>query len=260
MTLHTNSLDGKHILLTRPEALCKPLKASLENAQAGVLLFPTLAITPPKDTDSLHAGIEALEMADYAIFISPSAVMQSAPLIKQYYNGLPIETKFLAQGSGTAKALKHYGYESLIPNKEPYNSETLLAMPELASVENKIVVFFTGLQGRNTIPQTLKNRGASVLEAIAYERVCPDLDVKPLMEAFNQEKISLIISTSSESLKNLIFLLSKEGLPFFQTTPLLVVNDAMEKIARENGHTAPIIRTKTISDEGIFEEILGFFN
>jgi uroporphyrinogen-III synthase len=75
----------------------------------------------------------------------------------------------LAVGGRTADVLARSGVTARVPQEE--TSEGLLALPELAAVEDRRVLLVAGRGGRDLLGKALVERGASVSRLEVYERV-----------------------------------------------------------------------------------------
>ena len=123
-------LEGVNVVVTRPahqaEALCQLLEAQ----GAGTVRFPVMEIVEPQDKNTLLGIIDRLADFDLAIFISPNAVNCAIPLIKSR-TGFPQHLLVAAVGRGSARALEKAGRPADIFPQQFFNSEALLALPEL---------------------------------------------------------------------------------------------------------------------------------
>src|SRR4029453_8518581 len=135
---------------------------------------------PPADTVALERAHERLSHYQLAIFISTNAVEYGAPDAKRW----PTTLVTFAPGPGTAEALAAVGIaDARIPAGQ-FDSEGLLAFPELADVEGKRIVIFRGDDGRELLGDTLRARGAQVEYVACYRRAKPQADARGVEEAF----------------------------------------------------------------------------
>jgi uroporphyrinogen-III synthase len=115
-----------------------------------------------------------------------------------------------------------------------FDSESLLALPELENLAGRQVLIVRGTGGRELLGNTLIERGARVAYADVYRRVLPDADPAPLLARWQQE-IHLATATSGEVLENLLALVGEEGRGRLLETPLVVVSARTVASARERG-------------------------
>ncbi len=251
------ALAGLGIVVTRPahqaEGLCRLIEADGGRA----IRFPVLEIVEPRDTAPLLAAIDALERFHVAIFISPNAVERAMNLIRARRGGLPEGLLVAAIGRGSARALRTFGVEPHVYPRRRFDSEALLALPELAPerLAGRRVVIFRGEGGREHLGDVLRARGAEVTYAEAYRRVRPRGDVGRLLKAWARGEIHAIVVTSGEGLRNLYDMVGKLGRAWLRATPLVVVSERMVQLAAELGFRHPPVVAEAASDEAILEAL-----
>ena len=230
----SGQLAGKTIVVTRPRAQAAPLAEAIAAAGGTPLIFPLLEISPALDTQPL-ADVAA-RLADYqlAIFISPNAVDYALPAILQA-GPWPAGLLPAAVGQGTVRALAAHGIKGCVAPSERFDSEALLALPEMLAVNGKKAVIFRGDGGRELLADTLRERGAEVDYATCYRRSGPADGVLPLLAAWRAGRLDALTVSSSEGLHYLLDLLDAEGRQFLQKTPLFVPHARIAETARALG-------------------------
>jgi uroporphyrinogen-III synthase len=241
-------LQNCKILITRPQHQAQALCTAIQNAGGICIALPMLKITDPTDKTELLKIINKLSDYDIAIFTSANAVLKTAPLLSVLSSNLQIA----AIGPATAHALQQASIAVHLIPPSPFNSEALLNLPELKNCRDKKIVIITGENGRALLSETLKQRGALVTTAISYLRTLPKID-NSMLKHIEKQPMDIIISTSVESLQNLIsvFVHSKEWL---LTIPLLVVSDRAKIQATELGFKK-IIQAENASDKAVLERL-----
>jgi uroporphyrinogen-III synthase len=226
----TCELGGRGVLITRPAAQADELCRLVEAARGRAIRFPALAIEPVPDPAQAR-GLLARRW-DLILFASRNAVTHALPLLPGAR--LPAEPRLGAIGAATAKALTETGrMPDLVPAGR-FDSESLLALPELENLAGRQVLIVHGTGGRELLGNTLIERGARVAYADVYRRVLPDADPAPLLARWQQE-IHLATATSGEVLENLLALVGEEGRGRLLETPLVVVSARTVASARERG-------------------------
>lgn len=220
---HPGPLAGRTIVVTRPLAQAGPLAEAIVAAGGTPLIFPLLEISPASDPSPLLAAVERLPDYALAVFISPNAVDHALPAILARCPW-PASLLPAAVGLGTVKALLAHGVSGCIAPTERFDSEALLALPELAkdAIAGRRVVLFRGDGGRELLADTLRERGATVDCITCYRRSGPSDGVAPLLRAWRAGQLDALTVSSSEGLRYLVELLDAEGLDFLQRTPLFV--------------------------------------
>ena len=200
------------VAITRPAEQANKLAKLITETGGTPILFPLMAITPLKDYNQFEAVISEITNYDWAIFISSNAVQNGMPrLINQ---GIPAKLKFAAIGPVTASELKSFGVRNVLTplshvqdgdeNKVRFDSESLLALPEMIDVKNKNFMIIRGVGGRDVLAETLKTRGAQVTFAECYQRINPQTNCDLLAQLWRDKKLHGIVVTSSEAMRHLL--------------------------------------------------------
>jgi uroporphyrinogen-III synthase len=192
--------------------------------------FPVLEIAAPTAPEPARKALCA--PADLVIFISPNAVSYASQLLGEY--SLPKNARLAAVGSGTAQALARAGLKVDLQPTKRFDSEGLLALPELAQVTGQRILIVRGEGGRALLGDTLRARGAEVGYAEVYRRCRSATDPKPVLQTWRQE-VDLVTTTSIDILLNLKSMLGEAGWPLLSHTPLLVISERMRGQAQQLG-------------------------
>lgn len=249
-------LQGKTIVVTRPLAQSAKL-SGLIAAQGGVpVVFPLLDIAPADDREPLRVAIEALDQYSLAVFISPNAVDYSLPAILAS-RAWPAGLQAAAIGQSSVVRLASYGVAHTIAPRERFDSEALLALPELQAerVSGQRVVIFRGNGGRPFLADTLRQRGAQVDYVTCYHRLAP-ADSSPLEALWRRHQLDALTVSSSEGLRNLFELLDSEGRERLRNTPVFVPHERIAEIAQTFG-----LRCVTLTapaDAGIIDGLCAY--
>lgn len=254
IVMHEALLSGLGVLVTRPEDQAENLCRLIETLGGKVLRFPVLEIVDLDDISDLLQIIDKLDECDIAVFISPNAVKKAANLI-QSRRQWPTSVKIAAVGKASAKALDSLGLIADIFPPTRFNSEALLEMPEMQAVNGKKIIIFRGEGGRETLAETLKMRGAIVEYAECYRRVKPKTDVSQLLRHWARGEIDIVVTTSNEGLHNLYDMVGQLGRQWLIKSPLVVLSERAEELARNLGFKNQIIVAPQASDEAIINAI-----
>ncbi|MGB7816076.1 MAG: uroporphyrinogen-III synthase [Methylotenera sp.] len=197
-------LAGITIAVTRPVDQAQALCEAITHLGGRAVLFPLLAIAPLPDYHAFEQQLAQLETTDWAIFISSNAVNYAMPRLLRHYGNVPDNLRFAAIGHQTAKELAHYGVRNVLTPHTRFDSETLLALPEMHDVANMKIAIFRGVGGRELMAETLTARGASVYFAECYQRINPQTDANLLAELWHKDELHVVIVTSSEAMRYLL--------------------------------------------------------
>lgn len=206
------------VWLTRSRPGADRQAEDLRAAGYEVVVTPVIAIepvaTPPPEGPW-----------DLVIFLSEHAVRLGLGALRG--ESWLAAARVFAVGQRTAALLREAGLTAVAP--EPATSEGLLALPELARVQETGVLLVRGAGGRELLREALTSRGARVAAFDCYRR-CPvnDLDVRV-------GDCDVIIAASGEGLRQAAGLWLAAG--GRQDVPVLVPSARVASLAVEVGLT-----------------------
>ena len=247
-------LDNVGVLVTRPAHQAAHLAGLIESAGGRAILFPTLEIFDAKDMGPLAAVIDRLEQFDLAIFISPNSVNKAMNLIRARREW-PAGLRCAAVGKGSGKELQRSGIGDVLVPPGKFDSEALLALPELQDVAGRKVVIFRGEGGRELLGEELTRRGAELVMVECYRRGKPvGADVGALLHQWARGEIDAITVTSGESMRNLFDLVGKLGQQWLKKTPVFAFHENIAAVARELGVEQVYVTPN--GDEGLLSGLI----
>jgi uroporphyrinogen-III synthase len=216
-----------------------------------------LEILAPANPEPLWAAIDQLESYDIAIFVSPNSVDRTFDPLRARRAG-PHGVRIAAIGRGTARALSAKGVTVDICPTRRFDSEALLALPELAQVRGLRVVVFRGDGGRELLGDTLRQRGAEVVHVEAYRRGRPATDVDALLREWAHGGVDAVTLTSGQALQNLFELVGTPGRQCLLRTPLVVLTERTAELARLLGFLGEVLVADEASDVGLLEALVSW--
>lgn len=197
-----------NILITRPAPAGQHLCDALNLLGFKAEWIPVIDICKTPHLQDLHQALIHLHTQNMAIFASPNAVHFAFAACPENWQ-MPQALRFVAMGPGTQEALKSQGIQNILsPKIPPFESESLLSLPEFQNIKGKKVTLFRGNGGRQLLPDTLVQRGAELTIVEAYQRRLPRLDMTPQITGWKNNPPQIIVTTSLEGLKNLLCLFS----------------------------------------------------
>lgn len=253
--MNAGPLAGRRIVVTRPAGQNEGLAEMIRAEGGEPIVFPVLEILDLDDTRGLVAAADRLDEYDLAVFISPNAVDKALNVIGAR-RGWPHRLRAATIGRASEKALARYGVTNVIAPSGRFDSEALLALPQLADVQGWRVVVFRGDGGRELLGDTLRSRGATVEYVECYRRARPNADVEPLLKRWGRGEIDAVTVSSSEGLRNLYDMLGKLGQAWLKRTPLLAPHARIAENARALG-CERVIETGP-ADEGLCAGLVAF--
>jgi uroporphyrinogen-III synthase len=229
--------DGRlqhcHIVITRPQAQARKL-SELVTAEAGAVhLFPLIEIAPLSDYATFDATLDELKDHDWAIFISSNAVENGMPRMHSRYGTLPSKLKFAAIGPVTAAGLSQHGIAETLTPQDRFDSEALLALPEMQAMAGKKVMIFRGVGGRELLAERLRARGALVTFAECYRRINPQANADSLRALWQNKQLHALVVTSSEAMRHLLELAGKDA--WLADTPVCVNHARIGELGAQHG-------------------------
>lgn len=247
-------LKGVGVVVTRPAHQAGNLAELIERAGGRAILFPTLEIFDAQDMSPLSGVIDKLEQFDLAVFISPNAVNKAMNQVRAKRTW-PQGLRCAAVGKGSAKELARFGCEDVLVPQGRFDSEALLALPELQDMAGKRVVIFRGEGGRELLASELVRRGAELTLVECYRRGKPvGGDVGQLLKQWVRGEIDAITVTSGESMRNLFDLVGKLGQQWLKKTPVFVFHENIAEVARELG--VEQVYVTPAGDEGLLSGLI----
>ncbi len=237
-----DSLHGRAILVTRPQAQAQRLAGLIEAAGGRAELFPAIEIAdvPPP------AALARLHEFDLAIFVSPTAVAKAMPQVRAWPHALRVA----AVGSGTRRELEKHGIADVIAPESGANSEALLATPALGDVAGKRIAILRGDGGRALLADTFAERGAQVEYVTCYRRLVP----RPPAHAWQPGELAAVTVSSSQGLDNLFEVLDRELL---RSTPMFVPHARIAERARSLAVREVVLAGH--ADEEMLDRLVAYF-
>jgi len=247
-------LNGAHVLVTRPAHQAENLSRLIEEQVGVAVRFPTLAITALDDSCMIQNTLAHLDRYQWLVFISANAVTMHS----YYSDGGKIKkfksVRIAAIGKATAQALALAGLPVDLVPENGYNSEALLAMPQMQQINGQRYLIVRGKGGREELATTLRSRGATVEYLDVYKRIIPGVDSSQVSLLLAQDKLDVVTITSAEALQNLLIMLEEKHHQRLFEAPLVVVSNRIRQIAADMGFKR-IAVTNSPSDVAILETV-----
>ena len=242
-------LKGLGVLVTRPDHQAHHLCEMIEAEGGAAVRYAALVVKPRPDRAALRAAIGPVDRFDLVIFVSANAVRHGADFLEQRRD-LPIA----AVGQATAAALNLAGYRVSLMPSEGADSESLLAMHELAHMSGRRVLIVRGSGGRELLADVLTARGAQVQYAEVYTREPsqPSDELQVEIETlWRQGGIAVYTATSVELLEALVGLVTPRCRELMHSTALLTGSRRVAQAARRLGLGSPVVLADAPDDAAL---------
>ena len=233
-----NSLGGRRIVVTRPQAQAAGLSARIREAGGVPVWFPTIEIEPLADNALLDAALARLGEFDLAVFISSNAVACSLARLAGTW---PASVAAGATGPGTAAALKERGVARVIVPPSRFDSEGLIAEIARLGLAPSLVLILKGEGGREWLADTLRAQGAQVECVASYRRVAAQADPAIIGELVQAGELGGVVVASSEGGDHLLALLGDHALPWLNSAPVFVPHPRIAEHLRARGLTQVVL-------------------
>jgi uroporphyrinogen-III synthase len=247
-------LSGVTVVVTRPAHQADNLCQLIEAAGGMALRFPAIEIAPASDVQKCRSQLADLSQFDLAIFISANAVNATFEMMPA--SAWPSAATIAAVGKATAQALSSHGQTASHIASEPFNSEALLSLSELQSLDGKRILIFRGNGGRELLREKLCERGAKVEYIECYQRVRPTTDTQQLYASWDQKQTPhIIVVTSNQGLHNLLQMIDETHRPALLGSLLVVISQRTARLANELGFLQAAKVASAATDEAILEAL-----
>jgi uroporphyrinogen III methyltransferase / synthase len=206
-------LSGKRIVVTRARNQAGELARRLCELGAEVIEFPTIAIEPPREYAQMDRAIEQLHTYEWLFFTSVNGVEFFFNRLRQLgKNAHALEhLKVVAIGPQTSGRLEREGvHVRFVPAK--YQAEGILEELDPSQIRGCRILLPRAAKARKILPETLRQWGAIVDVVEAYQTVLPQNHKLNLNELLEQNRIDMILFTSSSTVVNFVQLLEAQDL------------------------------------------------
>ena len=250
----SEELKNTTVLVTRPAHQAENFIDLVEEAGGRVIRFPVIAIEPRELTGADEHVLQ--QSSDCLIFISANAVSLGVREINRVAPGKLASTRIMAIGQATAQALLDHGLTPALVPPSPYNSEALLAMPEMRDIEGRRYTVIKGKGGREYLHEQLQARGAIVSCIDIYERAKPAQSNEPLQQLTLYDHVVIAV-TSVKGLHNLFDMATAEQSTWMkQHASFLVPGSRVADAVRDLHIKRPPVVAENATDRVMFKRLL----
>ena len=199
--LERRPLHGRRIVVTRARAQASGLAAILRNLGAEVVELPAIRVESRIETAAVEAAVATIGDYELICLTSPNGVrllFEALALDGRDARALAGAT-VAAIGPGTARALAKHGIAAdIVP--ERFVAEALVEALAGIEVEGRRVLVARAAEGRDVLPEAMRERGAEVDVVGLYETVREQPDPEAIAMAQGADYVTF---TSSSTVTNL---------------------------------------------------------
>jgi len=266
LSLPSTLLQDQGVLVTRPKHQAQNFIRMLQALGANAIGFPCIEICPIIQSDALNIVANKLDDYDIVIFISANAAENGANFLENSVKSIK-NAKIAAIGKSTKDALLQLGLVVDLSPEQSFTSEALLDLDAFSpeQINHQRILIIKGEGGRELLQDTLKSRGAQVELAEVYRRCAPRANIQPLHELWSNNRIQWITVTSNETLKNLYYMISEQGIneaginqqgqAWLLQTPLVVPSQRCKQLAQQLGFNNQVLVAQSATDEAMLDII-----
>jgi uroporphyrinogen-III synthase len=236
---------GKCILVTRPYHQSANLCSLIEQQGWQAIKFPVIEIQRKalSEKDSLY--LQHIEQYKYVFFISVNAVNFAYEILNYGFERLT-QVKCIAVGLATYNQLIGYGVTNILLPDLGFNSEGILALPELQDLSGQSCLIIRGAGGRELLASTLQARGASVDYMEVYTREAVSYTSETVNLTLGAGDLDAIVIYSAEALQNLMQIAAEvKKKNSLLLIPLVVISQRVYAVAKDIGFTRIFIANET---------------
>ncbi len=242
-------LHGIGVLVTRPEHQAEHLCRMIEAEGGTPVRYPALVIRPRPDRAARRAAVGPADRYDLVIFVSANAVRFGSGLLEQRR-----DLRLAAIGQATASALNAAGYRISLMPAEGSDTESLLALPQLAHLHGQRILIMRGTGGRELLAEVLAARGAQVQYAEVYTRepARPAAELQSAVEQlWRQGGVRAYTATSVAVLESLVGIVTPRCRELMDSTALVTGAQRVAEAADRLGLGSPIVLADAPDDAAL---------
>ncbi len=253
--MSNNFWQGLRVLVTRPKAQAAEFMTQLENAGACPVLLPTIKIVPPPDTKPIDKAIRNLNDYQWLILSSSNGVNRFFDYLEE--KGLNhanlTHLKTICVGPKTALAAKERGLKGGLVAKK-YAAEGIIEIFSATDIKEQKVLLPRALKARETLPENLRAKGATVDVIPVYETIFPPESTSQLKHLLENKLIDFITITSASAAANLVQHCPPANLGTLRTIPTACIGPISAETALKNGLKVEVTATEYTCD-GLLEAL-----
>jgi uroporphyrinogen III methyltransferase/synthase len=207
--LERRPLHGRTVVVTRARAQASGLAATLRELGATVVELPAIRIEPRIESEEVRVAVESIREYALVCVTSPNGAHLLFEALGRA-SGADRDQRALdaralagatvaAIGPGTARALAEHGIAAdVVP--ERFVAEALVEALAGIEVEGRRVLVARAAEGRDVLPDALRERGAEVDVVALYETVREQPEPEAIEAAQSADYVTF---TSSSTVTNL---------------------------------------------------------
>jgi uroporphyrinogen III methyltransferase/synthase len=244
-------LFGRRVLVTRSAEQAAPLVESLAAVGAQARVVPMIQLLPPDDTRALDAALDDLAGYDVLLLTSANAVRFLAERARVRDIALAVPgLEVVCVGPRTAEAALRAGLPVHRVPDSRFDAEGVLA-EVLALLEPRGRRFLLPRSdaARDTLPDGLREAGASVDAVTVYRNVPAEVDAAALREEITSGELDTLTFTSPSTVRRFVDLLDAPALARAARCTVAAIGPVTAAAARSAGLAPDVTQARATAEE-----------
>lgn len=252
-------LFGKTILITRAKEQAAEFSDLLAKLGGHPVEIPTIKITDPDSFENIDAALDRLESGggyDWVIFTSANGVRYFIKRMRALGKDIRIlaGAKIAVIGPATARTVNELLMNvDLTP--EEFVAEGLIEEFKSIGIKGDRILIPRAKVARDVLPDTLREMGAEVDVAEAYQTVLDEKAASRIKELLLEKSINIATFTSPSTINNFAKLIGDELSELMKDVEIAVIGPITERAVEKIGLNVDII-AKEYTIPGLVEAIL----
>ena len=235
-------LFGKTIVVTRKGDQAESMIDRLRELGAEPFFFPVIETVEPNDWAPLDEALNHLSRYEGLIFTSVNGVQFFFKRLKEIQQDIRNlkGVRIFTIGPKTADAVRDLGiHVDVVP--ENFVAESLIESIGKENINGKRFLIPRATVAREVLPEKLREMGAQIDVAPAYQTILPSLKSDTLEKRLHSGDIQVLTFTSSSTVKNFLALTGESLIPEIKKTRIACIGPITAKTAEDAGLTVDII-------------------
>lgn len=240
------NLQGRTILITRPQPEADVTAQQVRACNGRPLLLPTLSILPPRDMAPFHAALQRLN-SYHGILITS---VNGARALIAFMAPKQIPPPLFAVGKKTAKILQKQGWKVHIPSASLGGEALAHAVMAWKSNKSRFL-FLQAEQGREELSTLLQQAGYQVDRVVAY-RAEPLTNLpEAIRRVLAAGEVDATLFFSGRTAQAFVAALPADaGEAWLQKTVIAVISPVTAQTVRQLGYAVAVVSQEP-SSEGL---------
>jgi uroporphyrinogen-III synthase len=201
------------VLVTRPSGQTGTLEGALHDQGLEPVLVPTISVTIDPPRGRLDAAARVLHTFDWVVVTSANGARAILTAAERVATALDTP-RWAAIGNGTAEVLER---EGITVDFRPSQADARTLATEMPLQRGQRVVLLRGDLSDDHLARILRERGAEVVEVIAYRTVeAPASSRSMLRDALASEPPAAVLFASGSAVRGVVALAQADGLDVTQ--------------------------------------------